>query len=65
MSVPLGRKWVDDYWDPKTNPEQVNPNPQQFRLDVDNALGSGQTIYLVEDVLNQRQPVSGRKKANI
>jgi hypothetical protein len=54
MSVPPGGDWAD-YWDRETN-------PQQFHYDMDDALGSGQTIYLVEDDLNQGQSVSRRKK---
>jgi hypothetical protein len=57
ISVPPGGDWVD-YWNQETN-------PQEFDYDRDDALGSGQTIYLVEDDLNQNQAVSRRNKPDV
>jgi hypothetical protein len=54
MSVPPGGDWVD-YWDRGTN-------PQQFHYDADDALGTGQIIYLVEDDINKDQSVSARSR---
>jgi hypothetical protein len=54
ISVPPGDDWVD-YWDRETN-------PQQFHYDADDALGTGQIIYLVEDDINKDQSVSARSR---
>lgn len=54
ISVPPGGDRTE-YWDEETN-------PRQFDYDADDALGSGQTIFLVEDNLNKNLPVSARKQ---
>ena len=52
MSVPPGGDWKDSF-EPKTN-------PTTFNFEADDTYGRGQTIYLVEDGIDDQHPVCTR-----
>lgn len=49
MSVPPGGRW-SDYFEPSTN-------PTKFTYEADDTYGKGQTIYMIEDGIDEDHPV--------